>query len=83
MPKVKSKQEVPFPAELLAVEKRFGAEGITRIGDTLWVAIQRPWQDDPANTVKLLAYNIAKIKAGRAVRYPLDKPADKGWVGLI
>ena len=52
-------QEIPFPAELLAVEKRFGAEGISRIGDTLWVAIQRPWKDDPANTVKLLAYNIA------------------------
>ncbi len=34
--------EVPFPAELLAVEKRFGAEGITSVGEgdemVLWVA---------------------------------------------
>ncbi|TBR44860.1 esterase-like activity of phytase family protein [Marinomonas agarivorans] len=73
-------QEIPFPAELLAVERRFGSEGITRIGDTLWIAIQRNWQDDPVNTVKLVAYNI-KQKTWGAVRYPTEQ-TEQGWVGL-
>ncbi|MCA1299337.1 esterase-like activity of phytase family protein [Stappia indica] len=73
-------RQVPFPAELLAVEKRFGAEGVTLIGDTLWVAIQRSWKDDPKDTVKLVAYNT-RTKEWGAVRYPTE-PAEKGWVGL-
>ncbi|MFT2110154.1 esterase-like activity of phytase family protein [Marinomonas sp. 2405UD68-3] len=74
------KKEIPFPSELLAVEKRFGSEGITRIGDTLWIAIQRSWKDDAKNTVKLVSYNI-KSKEWGAVTYPTES-ADKGWVGL-
>lgn len=74
------KEQVAFPAELLAVEKRFGAEGVTKIGDTLWVAIQREWQDDKAGFVKLLAYNTAD-KTWGAVSYPLDEKG-AGWVGL-
>ena len=73
-------KQVPFPAELLAVERRFGAEGITMIGDTLWIAIQRPWADDPENTVKLVAYDTKSGEWG-AVRYPTE-PAETGWVGL-
>jgi hypothetical protein len=71
---------VPFPPELLAVEKRFGSEGVTRIGDTLWIAIQREWKDDEAGEVKLLAYNT-ETKEWGAVRYPLE-PKGAGWVGL-
>lgn len=78
--KGKIKKEIAFPAELLAVEKRFGAEGISRIGDTLWIAIQRQWKDDPKNTVKLVSYNT-KTKEWGAVRYPTEA-ANKGWVGL-
>ncbi|HSR54881.1 MAG TPA: esterase-like activity of phytase family protein, partial [Alphaproteobacteria bacterium] len=74
------KQEISFPAKLLAGEKRFGAEGVTRIGDTLWIAIQREWKDDPKNHVKLLAYNI-KTKKWGAVLYPKAQPKT-GWVGL-
>lgn len=74
------KKEIPFPAELLAVEKRFGAEGITRIGDTLWIAIQRQWKDDPKNTTKLVSYNT-KTKEWGAVRYPTQE-SNQGWVGL-
>ena len=73
-------RSVDFPAELLAHERRFGAEGITMIGDTLWVAIQKPWKDDPEDQVKLLAYDT-KANSWGAVRYPLDKPS-AGWVGL-
>lgn len=76
----KKKSEIAFPSELLAVEKRFGAEGITRIGDTLWIAIQRQWQDDPENTTKLVSYNT-KTKEWGAVRYPTEN-TKKGWVGL-
>ncbi|MCG7572893.1 esterase-like activity of phytase family protein [Phaeobacter sp. CNT1-3] len=74
------KQEFGLPAELMAVEKRFGFEGITRIGDTLWMAVQREWKDDPKNHVKLVAYNT-KTKEWGAVHYPKAEPA-KGWVGL-
>ena len=73
-------QTVPFPASLLAHETRFGAEGITLIGDTLWVAIQRPWGDDPENKAKLLAYNLTSQSWG-AVHYPLEETT-QGWVGL-
>jgi sugar lactone lactonase YvrE len=74
------KKEIALPAELLAVEKRFGFEGITKVGDTLWMAVQREWQDDPKNQVKLVSYNIETNEWG-AVRYPKAEPA-KGWVGL-
>ncbi|MEO0999263.1 MAG: esterase-like activity of phytase family protein [Pseudomonadota bacterium] len=73
-------EEVAFPAELLAVERRFGAEGITMVGSTLWIAIQRPWADDPANHVKLVSYDTESGEWG-AVRYPLEIP-ERGWVGL-
>ncbi len=73
--------EVPFPAELLAQEIRFGAEGVTKVGDTLWIAIQRPWGDDPENTAKLVAYNLETGEWG-AVRYPLEPAAEGAWVGL-
>ncbi|SMY06170.1 esterase-like activity of phytase family protein [Flavimaricola marinus] len=72
--------EIPFPAELLAVEQRFGAEGITLIGNTLWIALQREWADDADNTAKLVAYNLDTEEWG-AVSYPKTEPAT-GWVGL-
>jgi hypothetical protein len=76
------KQEVPLPAELLANEVRFGMEGIARDGDVLWMPVQRSWKDDAkGEEVKLLAYNTASEEWG-AVRYKLDAPAVKGWVGL-
>ena len=73
-------EEVPFPEALVAGSTRFGAEGVTMDGDTLWVAIQREWEDDAKGTVKLLAYKPAS-QEWSAVRYPLES-AEKGWVGL-
>lgn len=73
-------QSIPLPAELLAVERRFGFEGITMVGDTLWMAVQREWGDDPENHVKLVAYNTVTGDWG-AVRYELTDP-ETGWVGL-
>lgn len=71
---------INFPASLLTHQQRFGAEGITQVGDTLWIAIQREWSDDPKGRVKLLAYNL-KTEQWGAVHYPLEK-ATSGWVGL-
>ncbi|MEL7117297.1 MAG: esterase-like activity of phytase family protein, partial [Pseudomonadota bacterium] len=31
--------EIGLPPELMAVERRFGFEGITKVGDTLWMAV--------------------------------------------
>lgn len=73
--------EVPFPAELLAHETRFGAEGIALHDGTLWIAMQRPWGDDPENTVKLVAYTPETGEWG-AVRYQTAAPTGDGWVGL-
>ena len=73
-------EEIAFPPELLAVETRFGAEGITLIGDTLWIALQRDWADDADDMVKLVAYDLATKDWG-AVLYERTAPAT-GWVGL-
>ena len=81
---------VPTPAQILALpealldqEIRFGFEGVTKVGDVLWLAVQREWQDDPAGMTKLLAYNTADMTWG-AVHYPLEAPAatEGAWVGL-
>ena len=72
--------EIALPSELLSVESRFGFEGITKVGDTLWMAVQREWADDPKNHVKLVSYNIETEEWG-AVHYPKAEP-EKGWVGL-
>ncbi len=74
------KGEIGIPPELAAVEKRFGFEGITKVGDTLWMAVQREWKDDPKDHVKLVAYNL-ETKEWGAVHYPKATP-DTGWVGL-
>jgi hypothetical protein len=72
--------EIAIPAELAGVERRFGFEGITRIGSTLWMAVQREWADDPENHVKLVSYDIESGEWG-AVLYPKASP-ENGWVGL-
>ena len=74
------KGEIGLPAELMAVEKRFGFEGITKMGDTLWMVVQREWKDDPKNHIKLVAYNL-KTKEWGAVRYEKAEPKT-GWVGM-
>ncbi|MFZ2102209.1 MAG: esterase-like activity of phytase family protein [Oricola sp.] len=75
------KDQVAFPAELASAETRFGSEGVTMIGDMLWIAIQREWGDDAKGEVKLLAYDTKEKKWAGAVRYPLE-PKGEGWIGL-
>jgi hypothetical protein len=74
------RREIALPPELLAVETRFGFEGITLVGDTLWMAVQREWADDPAHHAKLVAYNLETGEWG-AVHFPKEAP-ETGWVGL-
>ncbi len=71
---------VALPEALMPYQTRFGAEGIALVGDTLWVAMQRPWVDDAEHHAKLLAYNL-KTETWGAVHYPLEQAAE-GWVGL-
>jgi len=73
-------KEIPFPKELLAIERRHASEGITKVGDTLWVAIQREWDGVPKNHVILASYNLETEEWG-AVLYPKAEPKT-GWVGL-
>lgn len=74
-------REIALPPELLANETRFGLEGITVAGKTLWMAVQREWKDDPKGMVKLLAYDTEAETWG-AVHYPLDTARADAWIGL-
>ncbi|MEE4118761.1 MAG: esterase-like activity of phytase family protein [Paracoccaceae bacterium] len=71
---------IPFPKEVMAVERRWAAEGITKVGNTLWVAIQREFDDDPQNHVKILSHDLESGEWG-AVLYPKGDP-ESGWIGL-
>ncbi|MDA0901115.1 MAG: esterase-like activity of phytase family protein [Proteobacteria bacterium] len=71
---------IALPNELLAVEQRFGFEGITRVDDMLYMAVQREWRDDPENHVKVLGYNL-ETEEWSVAHYPLTE-ASTGWVGL-
>lgn len=73
-------REIALPDEVLAHQRRFGAEGIALVGQTLWIAMQREWGDDPEGQVKLLAYDLENESWG-GLRYPLEEKG-AGWVGL-
>jgi hypothetical protein len=77
-------EEIALPKELSAQAVRFGFEGVAVTGEgadeTVWLAVQREWKDDPKGLTKLLAYKPADKSWGVA-HYPLDKAA-KGWTGL-
>lgn len=77
-------EEIALPETVAAQAGRFGFEGVAVVGtgadETVWIAVQREWKDDPKGFTKLLAYKPAD-KSWGVVRYPLDKAA-KGWVGL-
>jgi hypothetical protein len=75
---------IELPAALAEKANRFGFEGVAVMGsgaqETVWLAVQREWKDDPKGFVRLLAYTPATAAWGQ-VRYSLD-PAGDGWVGL-
>lgn len=73
---------VTLPDEIRDVARRHAFEGVTMVGDRLWVAVQRSWDTDPENTVMLLAYDTAAEEWEGAVHYQTAAPANGGWVGL-
>lgn len=77
-------EEVALPEQLQKVASRFGFEGVAVTGsggdETVWLAVQREWKDDPKGKVKILTYRPADKHWG-VVHYPLDAPG-KGWIGI-
>lgn len=80
---------IGLPDSLAANETSSGFEGIAVTGsraegdETVWVAVQREWPDDPAGMVKIGRYDVAD-RTWSFAHYPLDdieSPAG-GWVGL-
>jgi uncharacterized protein YjiK len=78
-------EEIELPKEVADQAIRFGFEGVAVMGEgedeRVVVAIQRPWKDDPDNQSRLGFYAPATGE-WTFVRYPLDVPAGKGWIGL-
>ncbi|UXN05795.1 esterase-like activity of phytase family protein [Bartonella sp. HY761] len=77
-------EKVTLPKELVEHATRYGFEGIAVEGEgerrRIWLAIQRPWKDDPENMSKILAYSPSQ-KTWQVAHYPLEK-VEKGWVGV-
>jgi hypothetical protein len=71
---------VTLPQPILNVQRRWGFEGVARVDNVLYVAVQREWEDDPANHAKVLSYDLETEEWG-VIHYPLT-PAETGWVGL-
>ncbi len=72
--------EIPLPAELLAVERRFGMEGVTRVDDTIYIAIQSEWADDPDNHAKSIRDDMSDEVWG--VIHSTLELAGTGWISL-
>ncbi len=77
-------EEITLPDALAEKAERFGFEGVAVTGtgadETVWLAVQREWKDDPKGFVKIISYKPA-TKAFGVLHYPLDKAAT-GWIGL-
>ncbi len=76
--------EYVLPEALTRHALRFGFEGVTATGrgadETVWIAVQREWKDDPKGHAKILRFKPATQEWG-VLHYPLgETPA--GWMGL-
>ncbi|MES2942402.1 MAG: esterase-like activity of phytase family protein, partial [Pseudomonadota bacterium] len=79
-------EEITLPESMRRHALRFGFEGVSTTGEganeTVWIAVQREWKDDPKGLVKILSYQPAS-KTWGVLHYPLDKPSAEGqWMGL-
>lgn len=79
--------EIPLPAAVNALQRRFGFEGVAAVGagddELVYVAFQREWVDDPPHRVRIGRYAPATGE-WTFFYYPLDPPTSPngGWVGL-
>jgi hypothetical protein len=69
-------KEVSLPADVAAAITTNGLEGITVVGDDVWVAVQRPLKGE--TTTRIGRYSQGSWSW---LAYPLDA-APKGWTGL-
>lgn len=78
-------EEIVLPEELERQASRFGFEGVAVTGtgadETVWLAVQREWKDDPKGKAKILSYKPAD-KSWGVLHYPLSAPAAGAWMGL-
>lgn len=79
-------EEIRLPQAWRQHADRYGLEGVTVTGEgeqeTVWLAMQREWKDDPKGLVKILSYRPSSQTWG-AYHYPLDTAKKEGsWVGL-
>ena len=74
-------EKIDVPYSLIQYQTKAGFEGIAKVGDTLYMAQQKPWADDPFNTTKIVTYNLESKEWG-AVNYVFEKQGRKGGVGI-
>lgn len=78
-------EEIALPEEFAAKAGNQGYEGVAVTGsgqdETVWIAVQREWKDDPKGKVKILAYKPS-TKSWGILYYPLTAPAAGAWMGL-
>jgi hypothetical protein len=78
-------EEIALPEEFAAKATNQGYEGVAVTGtgqdETVWIAVQREWKDDPKGKVKLLTYKPF-TKSWGVLYYPLTAPAAGAWMGL-
>ena len=78
-------EEIALPDSIRGAATRFGYEGVAVTGngseETVWLAMQREWKDDPKGLVKIGAYKPAS-RTWRFFHYPLEALSGEGWIGL-
>ncbi|MBU2670652.1 esterase-like activity of phytase family protein [Actinoplanes bogorensis] len=78
--KGRTQQEIPLPADIAAAVTTNGFEGVSEVGNSLWVAVQRPLKTDPVSQTRIGRYDL-KTGTWSWLLYPLDT-APIGWTGL-
>lgn len=77
-------EDIRLPEAIARHAVRFGFEGVTVTGagqtETVFIAVQREWKDDPKGMAKLLVYRVADRSWG-VLHYPLGETG-RGWMGL-
>ncbi len=75
------KQAHRLPESLEQVQLRFGFEGVTESDGKVYIAMQRPWNDE--ERVRIAEFNPSN-ETWKFFNYPLDSASSQngGWVGL-
>lgn len=78
-------EEIALPEDFAKQAINQGYEGVAVTGtgdnETVWIAVQREWKDDPKGKVKILSYKPS-TKSWGVLYYPLTAPAAGAWMGL-